>query len=476
MLSHDVCSPVDLPLFRNSQMDGFAVDAASIATVPATLPIVATVPAGPAEPARHVPGTAVRIMTGAVLPEGAEAVVPVEDTEVSDGKVTVHRSRAVGDFVRERGSDVRTGMLLLSAGTLLEPRHLGVLAAVGLAAVAVRTRPRVAVITTGAELVDAGATPEPGQIFDSNGAALSASLRANGAEVSVTDRSSDDPDVFRTCLRRAIARAELVITSGGVSMGDYEVVKDVLAELGARFGPVAMQPGGPQGLALVDEVPVLTFPGNPVSTMVSFEVFVRPLLRRAAGCRGAAGGRAPRARRDLGRRETPVPARPSHRLGCGGGVRSRVPSRGGTRVGRRVDRCSSRRGVPRRGRPSEGVAPVVSEQNMTELSHLDGEGRARMVDVSAKADTTRIAVAAGELVTTPEVVALVRADDMPKADVLSTARIAGISGAKKTSELIPLCHQLALSSVKVEFGFTDSSITIEATARPRAPPGSRWKR
>lgn len=108
---------------------------------------------------------------------------------------------------------------------------------------------------------------------------------------------------------------------------------------------------------------------------------------------------------------------------------------------------------------------------MTELSHLDGEGRARMVDVSAKADTTRIAVAAGELVTTPEVVALVRADDMPKADVLSTARIAGISGAKKTSELIPLCHQLALSSVKVEFGFTDSSITIEATAKTKGPTG-----
>lgn len=108
---------------------------------------------------------------------------------------------------------------------------------------------------------------------------------------------------------------------------------------------------------------------------------------------------------------------------------------------------------------------------MTELSHLDGEGRARMVDVSAKADTTRIAVAAGELATTPEVVALVRADDMPKADVLSTARIAGISGAKKTSELIPLCHQLALSSVKVEFGFTESSITIEATAKTKGPTG-----
>ncbi|RVW05348.1 molybdopterin molybdotransferase MoeA [Rhodococcus xishaensis] len=283
VLSDDISSPVDLPLFRNSQMDGFAVDAASVRTVPATLPIVATVPAGPAEPAAHVPATAVRIMTGAVMPDGADAVVPVEDTEVSDGKVTVHRSRSAGEYVRERGSDVRAGALLLTSGTLLAPRHISVLAAVGLASVAVRTRPRVAIITTGAELVDAGTTPGPGQIFDSNGAALAASVRANGAEVVIVDRSGDEPDTFRSVLRRAVAGAELVITSGGVSMGDYEVVKDVLTDLGARFGRIAMQPGGPQGLAVVDGVPVLTFPGNPVSTLVSFEVFVRPLLRRAAG-------------------------------------------------------------------------------------------------------------------------------------------------------------------------------------------------
>lgn len=283
VLSYDISSPVDLPLFRNSQMDGFAIDAASVATVPVTLPVAATVPAGPAEPAPHAPGTAVRIMTGAVLPDGADAVVPVEDTETSDGKVTIRRSRAVGDFVRERGSDVRTGTLLLPAGTVLAARHIGVLAAVGLSSVAVRTRPRVAVITTGAELVDPGAAVGPGQIYDSNGPALAASLRAAGAEVAVVERSSDDPDAFRAALRRAVARAELVVTSGGVSMGDYEVVKDVLVDLGARFGPVAMQPGGPQGLALVDEVPVLTFPGNPVSTMVSFEVFLRPLLRHAVG-------------------------------------------------------------------------------------------------------------------------------------------------------------------------------------------------
>ncbi|WP_137724356.1 gephyrin-like molybdotransferase Glp [Prescottella subtropica] len=283
ILASDIVSPVDLPLFRNSQMDGFAVDAASVAAVPVTLPIVATVAAGPAEPAPHVPGTAVRIMTGAVLPDGTEAVVPVEDTTASGDSVTVLRPRGAGEFVRDRGSDVRAGTPLLPTGTRLEPRHLSVLAAVGLADVPVRTRPRVAVLTTGAELVDAGTVPGPGQIFDSNGTALAASLRANGADVVSVARSSDDPDAFRGALDRAVAAAELVITSGGVSMGDFEVVKDVLSGLGARFGKVAMQPGGPQGLAVIDGVPVLTFPGNPVSTLVSFEVFVRPLLRRAAG-------------------------------------------------------------------------------------------------------------------------------------------------------------------------------------------------
>ncbi|QBJ95214.1 molybdopterin molybdenumtransferase MoeA [Rhodococcus sp. ABRD24] len=282
-LSHDIASPVDLPMFRNSQMDGFAVDAAAIAVAPTTLPILGTIAAGPACPDAHVPGTAMRIMTGAVIPEGADAIVPVEDTEITDGKVTVLRSRAAGEYVRDRGSDVRTGTLLLPAGAVLAPRHLGVLAAVGLTSVAVHTRPRVSVITTGAELADAGTILAPGQIYDSNGAALAASLRAEGVEVATVDRSTDEPEVFRAALRRAVARAELVITSGGVSMGDFEVVRDVLGEAGAWFGPVAMQPGGPQGTAVVDGVPVLTFPGNPVSTMVSFEVFLRPLLRRATG-------------------------------------------------------------------------------------------------------------------------------------------------------------------------------------------------
>ncbi|AOW92283.1 molybdopterin molybdenumtransferase MoeA [Rhodococcus sp. WMMA185] len=283
VLASDVHSPVDLPLFRNSQMDGYAVDAASIRAVPVALPVRGVIAAGPVDPVTHTPGTAYRIMTGAPIPDGADAIVPVEDTETADGEVRINRARSVGEFVRERGSDVKAGTLLLPAGAILAARHIAVLAAVGLQRVPVRPRPRIAVITTGAELVDAGSTLRPGEIFDSNGIALASSARANGAEVVSISRSGDDPAEFRALLTEATTTADLVLTSGGVSMGDFEVVKDTLTSLGAEFGHVAMQPGGPQGTAVVDGVPVLNFPGNPVSALVSFEIFARPEIRRAAG-------------------------------------------------------------------------------------------------------------------------------------------------------------------------------------------------
>lgn len=278
-----VSSPVDLPLFRNSQMDGYAVDARSIETVPVTLDVTGTIAAGHRAPNALAPGVAVKIMTGAPMPDGADVVVPVEDTRESAGRVTIDRSRAAGTFVREQGSDVATGTTLIEAGRLLEPRHISVLAAVGITTVRVRSRPRVAVVTTGAELVDAGTTLEPGQIFDSNGPTLAAHLIASGAEVVSVSRSSDDVEHFRRILGAATKAAELIVTSGGVSMGDFEVVKDVLTPLGGRFGSVRMQPGGPQGTATVDGVPVLNFPGNPVSTVVSYIVFARNIVRRAAG-------------------------------------------------------------------------------------------------------------------------------------------------------------------------------------------------
>lgn len=275
-----VRSPVDLPLFRNSQMDGFAVRSADL---PGTLPIAGEVSARPSDPPALLAGTAVRIMTGAVVPEGADAIVPVEDTVVDGDSVTVERVRQPGEYVRDRGSDVREGDELLPAGLRLASRHLAVLAAAGLTTVDVRGCIRVAVITTGNELIEPGATPVLGQVFDSNGTALAAAIRAAGAVVASRTHVGDDTDAMLSALTDAAAHADLILTSGGISMGDYEVVREALEPLGALVGTVAMQPGGPQATAVVEGVPVVCFPGNPVSTQLSFEVFVAPLLRNAAG-------------------------------------------------------------------------------------------------------------------------------------------------------------------------------------------------
>ncbi|WP_210506325.1 gephyrin-like molybdotransferase Glp [Naasia sp. SYSU D00057] len=279
----DVRSPVDLPLFRNSQMDGIAVRAADVASVPARLPLRGTVPAGATQPPPLDPGTAVRIMTGAPVPGGADTVVPVEETSTDGTHVVVHRGRGAGEYVREPGSDVTAGEVLVPAGTLLAPRHLAALAAAGLDRVTVRQSPHVAVLTTGDELIEPGTRPSPGQLFDANATALDAACAEAGAQVVVRERTADDPAEFGAALARAVAGADVVLTSGGISQGEFEVVRQVVGPTGGWVGSVAMQPGGPQATAVLDGVPVVCFPGNPVSTQVSFAVFVRPLLRAAAG-------------------------------------------------------------------------------------------------------------------------------------------------------------------------------------------------
>ena len=280
-----VLSPVDLPLFRNSQMDGYAVAASDISAVPITLTVAGEVAARPGQPAPLHRGTAVRIMTGAVVPEGADAVVPIEDTAATDGdSVTIHRTRSAGDYVRDRGSDLRAGEPLVPAGMRLAPRHLAALAAAGISEVEVRARPRVAVITTGAELIAPGRPAMAGEVYDANGIAIESAVRACGAELTFSARNQDDrPDSLRETMIAATEDADLVITSGGISMGDYEVVRELLEPLGAQVGSIAMQPGGPQATGEFNGVPVVSFPGNPVSTQISFEVFVAPLLREAAG-------------------------------------------------------------------------------------------------------------------------------------------------------------------------------------------------
>ncbi|WP_285102522.1 gephyrin-like molybdotransferase Glp [Promicromonospora sp. MEB111] len=294
VLARDVVAPEPLPRFRNSQMDGFAVRAADVAAAapdaPVTLPVAGDVAAAPGDPAPLAPGTAVRIMTGAPVPAGADAVVPVEDTDqgtfngsgaATASRVAVARGRAVGEFVREPGSDVAAGTVVLPAGTVLAPHHVAAAAACGVARLALVAPVSVAVVSTGSELVGPDREPGPGQIFDANGPALAAAVRAAGGRVGLRLALPDDPAAVRAGLERAAALCDLVLTTGGVSQGAYEVVKDALPEV--TFRSVAMQPGGPQGLGRVGGTPLLAFPGNPVSAQVSFVVFLREILRAAAG-------------------------------------------------------------------------------------------------------------------------------------------------------------------------------------------------
>lgn len=299
----EVRSDVDLPLFRNSQMDGYAVRAADIERAPVALEVSGDIPAGHTVPVILTPGTAVRIMTGAPVPSGADTVVPVEDTELVLGRdddlsgavVEIARSRRPGEYVRDRGSDLRRGDALVDAGTRLAARHLAALAAAGVETVQVRPLLRVGILTTGAELVSGGATAAFGQVFDANGVALAALVAESGAVVSVRTATSDDRDEFERALLAAVAVSDLVVTSGGISKGAFEVVREVLEPRGAEVVTVAMQPGGPQATTVVDGVPVLSFPGNPVSTQVSFTVFLRDLLRASAGLPASGSEYAPLA-------------------------------------------------------------------------------------------------------------------------------------------------------------------------------------
>ena len=290
VLAEDVVARVDLPGFDNSAMDGYAVRAAELAGAtpdsPVVLPVDGDVAAG--DTTRHVlrPGTAQRIMTGAPMPHGADAVVPVELTDGGSAEVALHDAPAVGRSVRRRGEDVRAGDRVLPAGTRLGPGHLALAAAGNVAEVVVHPRPRVAVVSTGDELVTLGSVLEHGQIVDSNHVMLCALVAAAGAEVAGSTHLRDDADAMRALLDDLPGDPDLVLTTGGVSMGVYDTVKEVLtADGGVEFVRVAMRPGMPQGCGVVgrSRTPAVTLPGNPVSSFVSFHVFVLPALRCLAG-------------------------------------------------------------------------------------------------------------------------------------------------------------------------------------------------
>ncbi|MGX9674673.1 molybdopterin molybdotransferase MoeA [Mycobacterium sp. HM-7] len=285
-LAEDVVAPLSLPGFDNSAMDGYAVLATDVATAsaenPVKLPVAEDIPAGRTDLLTLAPGTAHRIMTGAMLPAGATAVVQVEATDAATDVVSIYSAVAEGRSIRRAGEDVTAGMTVLSAGEVLSPAALGLAAALGFAELKVVPRQRVLVLSTGTELVTPGTPLQPGQIYESNAVMLAAALREAGADVVTAPATSDDVALFRETLAGHAKNVDLVVTTGGVSAGAYEVVKDALAR-DVEFVKVAMQPGMPQGAGTVNGTPIVTLPGNPVSALVSFEVFIRPPLRAAMG-------------------------------------------------------------------------------------------------------------------------------------------------------------------------------------------------
>jgi molybdopterin molybdotransferase len=287
-LAADITAPLDLPPFANSQMDGFAIRSADVPDGGAELPVAAPVPAG-AAPAVLAPGTAAPIMTGAMIPPGADAVVAIEqadpDSFPAPNQPASVRLPAVpaGTYVRDAGSDIRAGELALAAGAFLGPGQLGLLAALGFTEVQVYRSLRILLVTTGDEVVEPGTPLDAGKIYDANATLLESSMRQAGLEVTRAGISTDRPDELAALLRRHSADADLIVTTGGVSKGAYEVVRQVMEDHEVEFLAVAMQPGGPQGIGAFDGVPVLGFPGNPVSCLVSFEMFLRPVLGELFG-------------------------------------------------------------------------------------------------------------------------------------------------------------------------------------------------
>ena len=340
VLAEDITAQWPLPPFDNSAMDGYAVRAADLAAAtaehPVTLPVTGEVAAGDTREHQVAPGSCLRIMTGAPMPAGADAVVPVELTDGGIAQVAIREAARPGDSVRRAGGDARPGDALLAAGIRLGPAALGLLAASGRASVLARPRPRMTVLSTGNELAAPGTPVTRGQIWESNSFMLASAARQAGAVAARQASVPDDPAKVLAVIEDAAGRADLLVTSGGVSMGgEHDVVKAALEKLGTvGFRKVAMQPGMPQGFGMVGaaSTPIMTLPGNPVSAYVSFQLFVRPALRalqgKASGHQRTARAvltaplRSPRDKRsflrgvlaDDGTEITPLSGQASHQL------------------------------------------------------------------------------------------------------------------------------------------------------------------
>ncbi len=283
--AYDMAAPWDMPLWDNSAMDGYAVCSADCSQIPCALNVTGYLPAGArADGVAVEPGCAVRIMTGAPTPAGCDAVVPVEETDDGQEVVTLREPVKKGQHIRVRGEDVASGVVFVRAGTIIRPPEVNMLADFGMALVPVYRRPIVAILSTGDELIELGRTPGPGEIINSNTLSLAAAVMETGCIPRIIGIARDNRESHLEKLREGL-KADVLITSAGVSAGDCDLVRDVLDELGAKqlFWKVGIKPGGPTAFAMHGATPVFSLPGNPVSTMITFEEFVRPALLRMLG-------------------------------------------------------------------------------------------------------------------------------------------------------------------------------------------------
>jgi molybdopterin molybdotransferase len=291
LLAENISADFPLPSFDNSAMDGYAVRAIDTRDAtpdqPLPLQVVGDVAAGAKTRSGMGPGLAMRIMTGAPIPAGADAVIPLEDTDRGVARVEIRRQVRTGECIRRAGEDLAAGAPALGAGAALGPQQLALLAALGRDRVVVRPRPRVIVLSTGSELIEVGHRPAFGEVIDSNSYMIAAAAKDAGADARRIGIVADDHAKLLDALENQLLRADVLVTTGGVSMGAFDVVKEALSELGTvEFSRIAMQPGKPQGFGhLGNKIPIFCLPGNPVSSLVSFEAFVRPAIRKLLGKR-----------------------------------------------------------------------------------------------------------------------------------------------------------------------------------------------
>ena len=289
VLAEDIVSDIDIPPLANTAMDGYAIRVEDVAEAsaekPVRLKVVADLAAGYVLDKPIQPGTAVRIMTGAPVPPGADAVAPFEHVEIDGDDVLIFKPYAKWKNIRHAGEDVKKGQLVLTRGTVLRPQEIGMLAALGIPSVRVHRRPRVAVLSTGDEVIDVSDPWQPGKIRDANGYSVSALILKYGGIPVRLGIAPDTIEALTTKIREALAQnVDFILTSGGVSMGDFDVVKKVLASEGEmHFWRARMKPGKPMAFGEIQGVPLLGLPGNPVSSMISFELFARPAILTMLG-------------------------------------------------------------------------------------------------------------------------------------------------------------------------------------------------